>query len=209
MAWLVETPFFEATLADLPSPAARLGAIPQASGGRGGHDLHYRTLAAMGVTLVGHLIGCDGSVAHFSPDVAESVAFGDARYADLRGLIEKSCTARGIKPPDMPVPAPFKAEARERLDLRGFGSVIFASGYRPDYTSWIRIPGAFDEMGFPIQTDGSSTITPGLHFMGVIFQRKRRSANFLGVAEDATVLAQKFVDWQHSDRQSRAIGASR
>ena len=45
----------------------------------------------------------------------------------------------------------------------------------------------------PIQQDGSSTIVRGLHFMGVHFQRKRKSATFLGVAEDAAVLSERIV----------------
>jgi hypothetical protein len=53
--------------------------------------------------------------------------------------------------------------------------------------------GAFDDLGFPIQQDGSSTVVHGLHFMGVHFQRKRKSATFLGVAEDAAVLAERIV----------------
>jgi putative flavoprotein involved in K+ transport len=52
---------------------------------------------------------------------------------------------------------------------------------------------AFDDVGFPIQTDGSSKTVPGLHFMGVHFQRKRMSATLLGVAEDAEVLAERIV----------------
>jgi putative flavoprotein involved in K+ transport len=93
----------------------------------------------------------------------------------------------------MPPPPPFVADAPERLDLDGIGTVIFTSGFRPDYTSWVRLPKAFDSGGFPIQQDGSSTTVPGLHFMGVHFQRKRKSATFLGVAEDATVLAQTLL----------------
>jgi len=193
IAWAVETPFFETTLAELPTPRARLWANPQASGRRGGHDLNYRTLHAMGVHMLGHLIGVEDGVAHFAPDLAESVAFGDGRYSDLCELIRKTCGARGVKPPEMPPPAPFTARSAERLDLRGFGAVIFTSGFRPDYTSWVRLPSAFDEVGFPIQQDGSSTVVQGLHFMGVHFQRKRRSATFLGVAEDASVLADRIV----------------
>ncbi len=33
--------------------------------------------------------------------------------------------------------------------------------------------------------------------MGVLFQRKRKSANFLGVAEDAAVLAGRIVLRKH------------
>ncbi len=198
--WVVETPFNEVTLADLPSPSARLRANPQASGGRGGHDLHYRTLAASGVKLVGHFLGFQDGAAHFAPDVAESVAFGDARYAEICDLIRKTCAARGVKAPDMPPPVPFQIEPAERLRLDGFGAVIFTSGFRPDYTRWVRFPSAFDNVGFPIQRDGSSTVVAGLHFMGVHFQRKRKSATFLGVAEDAAVLADRILDTRGADR---------
>lgn len=193
VAWLVETPFLEATIADLPDPRARLGANPQASGRRGGHDLHYRTLQAAGVNLLGHFLGVEDGVAHFAPDLAESVAFGDARYADVCGLIRKTCSARGVDPPEMPPPASFAADPADQLDLGDFAAVIFTSGYRPDYASWADFPDAFDDLGFPIQRDGSSTVVPGLHFMGVHFQRKRKSATFLGVAEDAAVVAETIV----------------
>ncbi len=190
VAWITETPFLEARLADLPSPLVRLGANPQASGREGGHDLHYRTLQASGVNLLGHFVGAEGGVARFAPDLAESVAFGDARHADLCELIRTSCAARGVPVPDMPPPPPFEANPPEQVDLGGFGAAIFTSGYRPDYTSWVEFPDAFDDLGFPIQCDGSSTVVPGLHFMGVHFQRKRKSATFIGVGEDAAVLAE-------------------
>jgi putative flavoprotein involved in K+ transport len=193
VAWLTETPFWEVTVGDLPSPMARIGANAQASGRHGGHDLHYRTLQGRGVNLLGHLIGAvDGSV-HFAPDLAESVAFGDARYADVCGLIARTCAARGVETPKMPAPPVFAAKPAERLELGRIGGVIFTSGYRPDYASWVRFPEAFDDLGFPIQIDGSSTVVDGLHFMGVHFQRKRKSASFLGVAEDAGVLAERIV----------------
>jgi putative flavoprotein involved in K+ transport len=201
-AWVVETPFIDATLADLPSPLARLGANPQASGARGGHDLHYRTLQALGVNMLGHFVGFEDGVAHFAPDLAESVAFGDARYSELCGVIRKSCAARGVKPPEMPPPPPFRASPAERLELGGFGAVIFTSGFRPDYTRWVGFPSAFDDLGFPIQQDGSSTVIQGLHFMGVHFQRKRKSATFLGVAEDAAVLAEGIAAQKRRTRRS-------
>ena len=95
--------------------------------------------------------------------------------------------------PEMPPPSPFAARPIESVDLSGFGAAIFTSGYRPDYTSWVGFPEAFDSLGFPVQKDGSSTIIGGLHFMGVHFQRKRKSATLFGVAEDAAVLADRIV----------------
>lgn len=90
-----------ATPQPVSSPVA---ANVQCSGRDGGHDLHYRTLQAMGVNLLGHFTGVEDEVAHFASDLAESVAFGEARYADLTALIRKTCTACGMEPPDMPPP---------------------------------------------------------------------------------------------------------
>jgi putative flavoprotein involved in K+ transport len=188
--WFTKTTFLEATVHDLPTPLARLGANVQATGRGGGHDLHYRTLHARGVTLLGRFAGCKDGAAHFADDLAASVAFGDARYADLCGLIRKACIEKHMDVPEMPPPPPFTSRAPTSLDMRSFGAVIFTSGYRPQYARWINVPGAFDELGYPIQKDGSSTVVSGLHFMGVHFQRKRKSASFLGVAEDAAVLAE-------------------
>ncbi len=174
--WFTKTAFLEATMRDLPNPLARLGGNVQATGRRGGHDLHYRTLHARSVMLVGRFAGCQDGIAYFAHDLEESVAFGDARYGDVCGLIRKTCIEKGIDVPDMPPPSPFTSSAPTALDVRRFGAVIFTSGYRPAYASWIHVAVGFDELGYPIQRDGSSTVVPGLHFMGVHFQRKRKSA---------------------------------
>jgi putative flavoprotein involved in K+ transport len=188
--WFTKTTFLEATVHDLSTPLARFGANVQATGRGRGHDLHYRTLHARGVTLLGRFAGCEDGVAHFADDLAVSVAFGDARYVDLCAVIRKACIEKHMDVPEMPPPPPFTSRAPTSLDMRSFGAVIFTSGYRPDYARWINVAGAFDELGYPIQKDGSSTVVSSLHFMGVHFQRKRKSASFLGVAEDAAVLAE-------------------
>jgi putative flavoprotein involved in K+ transport len=189
VTWLSKTTFFDTPLSALPSPAARLGANLLVSGHRGGHDLHYRTLQAMGVQLLGHLAGVEGHRASFAADLADSVAFGDARYAEVRKLLTGQLPAQGIAAPELPDPPPFHADPPPELDLRGFGAVIFTSGFRPDYGKWIRFP-AFDAMGFPITDDGASTVVPGLYFCGVHFLRKRKSSVLFGVGEDAAIVAQ-------------------
>ena len=85
--WLLETPFLDTSVADLPDPKARLAANFQSTGVAGGHDLSYRTLSGLGVDLVGRLIGVDDATAAIADDLAESVAFGDARYADANRII--------------------------------------------------------------------------------------------------------------------------
>ena len=191
--WALETGFLDAPLSSLPSPAARLAANVQASGVGGGHDLHYRTLQKMGVTLLGHFLGAEGRHAHFAPDLGESVAWGDERNAQLMDLVRKLVAERGLPPPEIPEPEPLKTDAPEELNLTGFGAVVFAGGFRPDYESWVRIPGAFDELGFPVHEEGASTVAAGLYFVGVHFLRKRKSSLLNGVGEDATIVARQIA----------------
>ncbi|WP_433366587.1 flavin-containing monooxygenase [Actinoplanes sp. CA-142083] len=192
VTWLNETTFFDTPLSALASPTARLGANLLVTGRRGGHDLHYRTLQSMGVHLLGHLAGVEGHRAYFADDLADSVAFGDARYADIRKLLTEQLPAKGIPAPQLADPAPFHTDPPRELDLTGVGVVIFTSGFRPDYTRWIRLP-AFDAMGFPLTDDGASTVVPGLFFCGVHFLRKRKSAVLFGVGEDAAIVAQSIA----------------
>jgi putative flavoprotein involved in K+ transport len=191
--WLREAGDFEDRVEDLPDPTARLRANVQASGHGGGHDLHYRTLHAMGVTLLGHLVGSDGRDALFAPDLHESIAWGDERHAQIMGGFRKHAAKAGLQWPDIPAPDPVDADPPERIGLGALGAVVFAGGFRPDYESWVHCPGAFDELGFPVHEDGASTVVPGLHFVGVHFLRKRKSSLLIGVGEDAGIVAGKIA----------------
>jgi len=192
--WLVETRYLEAPVESLPAPTARLAANVLSTGQGGGRDLHLRTLRELGVTLTGHFLGAVGHEARFASDLAESVAWGDERFGLLAGLVGKLVQERGLDDPELGEPAPFDGEGPERLDLRDFGAVVFATGFRPDYDSWLTWPGLVDELGFPIHEDGESTTVPGLYFVGVHFLRKRKSSLLIGVGEDAAIVARRIAD---------------
>jgi cation diffusion facilitator CzcD-associated flavoprotein CzcO len=187
--WIVETGFLDAAVTALSTPAARLDANILATGHGGGHDLHLRTLRAMGVTLTGRFLGATSREVRFAADLGDSVAWGDERYRQHMDRVRKLVAKRGLRPPEIPEPDPFDARAPERLSLSGFGVVIFAGGFRPAYGAWVPWPEAFDEFGFPIQHDGASTVIDGLYFAGVHFLRKRKSSLLLGVGEDAALVA--------------------
>jgi putative flavoprotein involved in K+ transport len=187
--WLEESGFLSGTVDSLPSPRARLGANILATGHGTPHDLHLRTLQAMGVTLVGHFLGADESGARFAPDLTETMAWGDARHGDLMQLFHKTAERLGLPDPQVPEPSTFDGLAPDMVRLDGFGAVIFAGGYRPDYHSWLPWPAALDELGFPIQTDGVSSVVDDLYFIGVPFLRNRKSSLLIGVGDDATVIA--------------------
>jgi putative flavoprotein involved in K+ transport len=187
--WLIETGFINQPVATLPVPEARLFGNPIATGRDGGHDLSLQTLAAAGVNLLGHFVGAEGSAARFAPDLADSVAWGNERVAQLRELVFKAADAQGITRPEVPDMAAVTGTPTETLDLRGFGGVIHAGGFRPDYGGWIDVPGAFDRMGFPVHHDGASDAADGLYFVGTHFLRTRKSSLLWGVGEDAAIVA--------------------
>jgi pyridine nucleotide-disulfide oxidoreductase len=178
--WAVETGFLDVPADALPAPVARLAGNVLATGHGGGHDLHLRTLRAVGVTLTGHFLGVTDGQARFAPDLGDSVAWGDQRHREFMGLVRKLVADRGLPAPDVPEPGPFDPRAPERLPLAGFGVVVFAGGFRPDYGALAPWPDAFDAMGFPVQRDGASTAVDGLYFAGVHFLRKRKSSLLLG-----------------------------
>ena len=196
--WLQAAGDFDDRVDELPAPAARLGANLQASGHGGGHDLHYRTLQRMGVTLLGHFLGAEGHQARFAADLAESVAFGDQRNKQLTDGFRKAAARLGMPEPEIPDREPINLDTAELVDLNGFGAVVFAGGFRPDYESWVHCPGAFDELGFPIHEEGASTVVPGLYFAGVHFLRKRKSSLLIGVGEDAAIVAAQIGERQRA-----------
>ena len=191
--WLIESGYMDRTPDKLPSPQARFLGNPQATGHDGGRDLHFRVLHDMGVELLGRYTGAEGTRIQFAEDLAASVDFGDARLADMLKFIEAYCAASGTTAPTFEMPPPLRLKTRTELDIvkDGIGAVIWTSGYRPDY-GWVKFP-VFDEMGFPVQTDGRTAV-PGLYFMGVHWMRKGKSSILHGVGEDAEVVARHIVE---------------
>ncbi len=69
--------------------------------------------------------------------------------------------------------------------------VIWCTGFEADYR-WIDLP-VFDESGWPRQSRGACTDSPGLYFVGLRFQHSLTSALIGGVAEDAAYVAERVA----------------
>jgi putative flavoprotein involved in K+ transport len=70
------------------------------------------------------------------------------------------------------------------------GTIIWATGYRPDY-SWIQVPGIVDDG----RLDHRRGVTdmPGLYFLGLSWQHTRGSALLGFVNDDAAYLAERIA----------------
>ena len=192
--WAGELGLLDQTADSLPSPAARLACNPPISGNDGGHDCHPRWLAGRGAHVLGRLLGVDGDVATFGGGVEEALAASDSAARQFMSAVDAFAAETGL---DLPA-----AEEREsgpspiadtpELDLleRGITTILWASGFRPDY-SWIALD-VTDEYGWPVQQRGVSE-HPGLYFLGVNWLHKRRSALLFGVGEDAEHVVSQLV----------------
>jgi putative flavoprotein involved in K+ transport len=86
-------------------------------------------------------------------------------------------------------------------------AVIWATGYRPDY-SWIKRP-IFDEDGRLRHRRGVTDV-PGLHFLGLTWQHTRGSALIGFIKDDAEFIAERIAEYQQSKAQpadETAVGA--
>ena len=143
--------------------------------------------------LGGHAVGVIDGEARLAPDLTATLAWSDDAYRMLRDLVVRSCVAVGTQPPELPEPTAFEPPPVESVPVRALGSVVVATGFRSRYTEWIDMPGLVDEQGFPVHVDGESVVAPDLHFVGVHFLRRRRSALLFGVGDDAAATATRIA----------------
>jgi len=79
--------------------------------------------------------------------------------------------------------------------------VLWCAGFSLDF-SWVHLP-IFAPDGYPLHEQGRVTSEPGLHFVGLPFQRSLSSSTLVGVGRDARIVA----DWIASRVEPSAIGA--
>lgn len=162
------------------------------SGAYGGQTVDFRAFAARGMILLGRAGDCVDGKLQVADDLAVNLANGDANYLSVLREADAYAAAMGLDLPEEPqahvippdpdcVTNPIHA-----LDLSQVGSIIWATGFAPDY-SWIKSD-IFEPSGRPIHERGVSP-EPGLYFLGLPWQSRRGSAFIWGVWHDAKYLA--------------------
>jgi putative flavoprotein involved in K+ transport len=186
---------FDRTIDDVPTLDVRFGNSSHTSGTKGGHDIYLRAFARDGVTLLGRMEGADGEALRFATDVRPVLDAADQHAIGWRKRVDDFVAANSIDAPLEPNPDPEGLDrypeggAVAELDAAGQGitSMIWATGFRYDF-SWIKLPVAGDR-GFPVQRRGV-TAWRGLYFVGLQWMYSAKSAQFIGVGEDAAYVAE-------------------
>lgn len=191
--WMREVGWFDQRPEDLPDPALMKAAQPQISGvGSRGHTVSLQSLAARGVTLLGHLEEIAGTRLRFGQDVAEHIRFADDYSRRKREQVDAHIARHRLDAPasepdpaDEPVrdPGAFRSPAEIDLVDRGITTVIFTTGFGADL-GWLRLPECVSDRGTPVHDHGRSPVD-GLWFLGWSWLRKRQSGIIRGAAEDS------------------------
>jgi putative flavoprotein involved in K+ transport len=172
--------------------------------GAPGRTLDLNALSDSGVRLVGRLAGVADGRLQLSGSLANQCVLSDLKMGRLLDGIDRWATANGLDPEIEPPHrfAPTRVPAAPPLGLElgraGIGTIIWATGFRPDY-GWLKVP-VIDRKGQIRHDGGVVTDSPGLYLMGMPFLRRRKSALIDGADADARDLCDHLVSYLHRRR---------
>ncbi len=159
--------------------------------------LDLNVLSGIGVQLVGKLATIRDGRALFSGSLRNKCDLADLKLGRLLDTIDEWALAAGVDD-DVPPPhrfAPTIVPEPPRLDLdlaRGeIRTIIWATGYRPDY-SWLDVD-VLDAKSMVRHDGGVVLDAPGMYLIGTPFLRRRKSSFIDGACEDAQDLARHLA----------------
>jgi len=163
----------------LPSP--QLVGTPERA------SLDLNTLTAEGVELVGRLAAVRDGRVLFSGGLRNLFTLADLKQQRLLDTFDTwAATAlREVEPGERPEPTRRPSQTRLQLDLGSgeFRTVLWATGYRPDY-GWLQVP-VLDAKGHLRHDGGVILDSPGLYALGLPVLRRRKSTFIHGIEDDA------------------------
>jgi putative flavoprotein involved in K+ transport len=149
--------------------------------------LDLNALAAMGVRLVGRLSAIRDGRALFSGGLRNLFALADLKMERLLDTFDEWARANdrdeetGAVERFEPTRAPESSPLQINLHDGGIRSVLWATGFRPDY-SWLQVP-VLDEKGH-LRHDGGIVASPGMYALGLPVLRRRKSTFIHGIEDD-------------------------
>jgi putative flavoprotein involved in K+ transport len=164
----------------LPSP--QLVGTPERT------TLDLNALGTMGIQIVGRLSTVRDGRALFSGGLRNLFALADLKMERLLDTFDEWAAAHpreaGAQAPERFEPTRVPESSPLQLDLRDgrIRSVVWATGYRPDYR-WLDVP-VLDEKGH-LRHDGGVVDSPGLYALGLPVLRRRKSTFIHGIEDDA------------------------
>ncbi|HEY1910105.1 MAG TPA: NAD(P)-binding domain-containing protein [Vicinamibacterales bacterium] len=174
----------------LPSP--QLVGTPERT------TLDINRLTDAGVEIVGRLSAVRDGRALFSGGLRNQFALADLKMERLLTTFDDWANTAALDadvgPPERFEPTRTPTGSRLELDLNSgeIRSVIWATGFRPDY-SWLDVP-VLDHKGH-LKHDGGVVDSPGLYAIGLPVLRRRKSTFIHGAEDDARDITAHLADY--------------
>jgi putative flavoprotein involved in K+ transport len=174
----------------------------------GSHDnplLDLNHLSGMGARIAGRLMAVRDGVAQFSGSLRNVCALADLKMNRLLAAIDEVADADGATPGQRYERTRVANEPLLTLDLvrAGIGTVIWATGYRPDY-SWLDVP-VIDRKG-ALEHDGGIVREPGLYVLGLPLMRRRKSSFIFGIEDDVRDICDHLLAYLAAQPGEQANG---
>ena len=195
--WLNETGVLDETYEDIDDlQRARNIPSPQIVGTEDNHTLDLNALSEKGVALVGRFAGLHQGQAQFSGSLKNVCKLADLKMNRLLNTIDEWVEEAGLDDAfpvgERPEATRVPAQPPLLLPLDRFGSVLWATGFKPDW-SFLELEGVFDRKGRLRHNGG--TVGPGLYVIGLTFLRRRKSSFILGAQADAEDISRHLADY--------------
>ena len=159
--------------------------------------LDLNALSDNGVVLAGRLSAVRDGRALFSGGLRNLFSLADLKMDRLLDTFDEWARLNrrdvDVGPPQRFQPTRVPESATLQLDLgRGeIRSVLWATGFRPDY-SWLHVP-VLDEKGHLRHDGGVVCEAPGIYALGLPVLRRRKSSFIHGVEDDARELIEHLA----------------
>ncbi|MGO8501616.1 MSMEG_0569 family flavin-dependent oxidoreductase [Rhizobium leguminosarum] len=156
------------------------------TGRDGGRDIDLRKFALEGMALYGRMSGVVAGRMLFEPNLKANLDGADRVYNGINALIDRHIAEKGIEAPAgssyVPVWEPEAEIAELDLKAEGITSVIWATGFSPDW-SFVGLP-IFDGNAYPVHRRGVTAVD-GVYVLGLPWLWTWGSGRFLSVGRDA------------------------
>ena len=206
--WMHASGVLDQRIEDVDEPdRARRVPSPQLIGAPERATLDLNTLRAQGVEIVGRLAGIRESQAQFSGSLRNVCALADLKMNRLLDVLDdwaqRSELDGAVGPRERYASTDVGTAPRPGLALgKDVGTVIWATGLRPDY-AWLQAP-VFGRDGALRHDRG--VVAPGLYALGLPYLRRRKSSFIHGIDDDVSELAAHLA--AHLERKARITPAA-
>jgi putative flavoprotein involved in K+ transport len=160
---------------------------PQLVGTPERRTLDLNALSGQGARLVGRVAGIVEGRAQLSGSLRNLCNLADLKMTRLLDSIDEFVEENGlgtvVDRPERFAPTRVEESPALSLDLARFATVIWATGFRPDY-SWLHAR-VLDRRGRLRHDAGVVTGAPGLYRVGLNMLRRRKSSFIHGAEDDA------------------------